>query len=72
MAQNSRPKTPLSKRMFSACMFAKHLVEEDDRSPGLANKIAGDYYGFTASQVGKARTKLKKYYRDLEKYEQSL
>ena len=54
----SKPKW-LPKDLFKACMFAKHLIENDDMDIGLAHYKAGQYYGYSASDVAKARNQLK-------------
>jgi hypothetical protein len=48
----------LPKDLFKAAMFAKLLVEKGT-NPGLANYKAGQYYGYSASDVGFARSQLK-------------
>ena len=48
----------LEKELFKAAMFAKKLIA-DGVSPGLANYKAGQYYGYSASDVGWARTQLR-------------
>lgn len=48
----------LEKNLFSACMFAKKMID-DGMHPGLANYKAGQYYGYSASDVGWARNQLK-------------
>lgn len=51
-------KQRLEKDLFKACMFAKKMIE-DGVSPGLACYKAGQYYGYSASDVGWARNQLK-------------
>lgn len=48
----------LSKELFAAAMFAKKM-QDDGINGGLANYKAGQYYGFSASDVGFARNQLK-------------
>lgn len=48
----------LEKDLFRACMFAKKMID-DGVDPGLANYKAGQYYGYSASDVGYGRTQLK-------------
>ena len=48
----------LEKDLFKACMFAKRLVE-NGVEPGLANYKAGQYYGYSASDVAFGRNQLK-------------
>ena len=48
----------LPKELFKACMFAKTMIE-NGTPPGLANYKSGQYYGYSASDVGWARTQLK-------------
>ena len=55
-------KAYIEKDLFAACMFAKHMIS-DGESPGLANHKAGAYYGYSASEVGKARNQLKQNYK---------
>lgn len=49
----------LHKDLFKACMWVKRMTEEDGVSPGLACYKAGQYYGYSASDVGWARNQLK-------------
>jgi hypothetical protein len=48
----------LEKPLFKAAMFAKVLID-DGMNPGLANYKAGQYYGYSASDIGWARNQLK-------------
>jgi hypothetical protein len=48
----------LPKELFAACMFAKKMIE-DGMNPGLANYKAGQYYGYSASDVAWGRNQLK-------------
>ncbi len=48
----------LEKNLFKACMFAKKIIENGESS-GLANYKAGQYYGYSAEDVGWARNQLK-------------
>jgi len=48
----------LPKPLWSACMFAKKLVSQG-MDAGLANYKAGQYYGYSASDVAWARNQLK-------------
>ena len=48
----------LGKDLFKACMFASKMVK-DGVAPGLANYKAGQYYGYSASDVGYGRNQLK-------------
>ena len=48
----------LEKELFKAAMFAKKL-QNDGVNPGLANYKAGQYYGYSASDVAWARNQLK-------------
>lgn len=52
---------PLEKDLWSACMFAKKLQREG-MAGGLANYKAGQYYGYTSSEVGAARATLRMEY----------
>lgn len=53
----TKPKR-LPKELFKATMFAKKMIE-DGVDVGLAHYKAGQYYGFSASDVGYARSQLK-------------
>ncbi len=48
----------LEKDLFAACMFAKKMIENGE-TPGLACYKAGQYYGYSAADVGWARNQLK-------------
>ena len=56
----------LEKDLFKACMFAKKLVK-NGKNPSLANYIAGQYYGYSASDVGWGRNQLKQVKDKVEK-----
>lgn len=49
---------PLEKPLWMACMFAKKLQREG-MDAGLANYKAGQYYGYSSSDVGAARATLR-------------
>ena len=55
-------KIPIEGDLYDACMLAKELVSDGD-NPGLANYEAGEEYGYSASDVGWARSQLKKNYK---------
>jgi hypothetical protein len=48
----------LPKELFAAAMFAGKM-QKDGIQPGLANYKAGQYYGYSASDVAWARNQLK-------------
>ena len=48
----------LPKDLFKACMFAKKMID-DGVDTGLACYKAGQYYGYSAHDVGVARNQLK-------------
>ena len=48
----------LPKDLFAACMFAKKMID-DGMGVGLACYKAGQYYGYSAHDVGVARNQLK-------------
>lgn len=52
---------PLEKDLYAACMFAKKMQREG-MAAGLANYKAGQYYGYTSSEVGAARNTLRMEY----------
>jgi len=48
----------IEKDLFKACMFAKKMIA-DGVPIGLAHYKAGQYYGYSASDVAWGRTQLK-------------
>ena len=53
----------LEKDLWLACKFAKKMQDNGVR-PAIANYKAGNYYGYTASEVGTARAYLKEMYKE--------
>ena len=55
----------LPKRLWRACKFAKALQDKGEDA-GLANYKAGQYYGYSDTQVAIARNELKALYKRKE------